>query len=354
MSNNGKSFIIIGIVTIIIIIFVYFNNYDNYFYVYKFSSVKDYKSDINIETNHTSKIQDYLFNILFVETNENKTNLSLKQLCAIESAALNNPNALINFFSVGPVVDEYLTKRYKNIQTRKFSVQDVFKDTPMNDWWKNYEDKIRKGEFNLVHTSDALRVALIWKYGGIYLDTDTITIRNLNYLLNFPGVGAQDKSTANNAVINFPKNHRFTNELIKEFVKNYNPKCWGCKGPELFTQVFKNYCKTKDFYITNLLTNERMYDKIINSYLNNNTNTNQCDIYIYPINYFYPIIWSSSEKMFKDSKIDFDKFLDTYIIHFWNKSSKKYHAKSGDHSIFGYFSNLNCPIVNKMNPNLVF
>jgi hypothetical protein len=184
-----------------------------------------------------------------------------------------------------------------------------------------------------------------------YLDTDTITIRNLNDLLNFPGIGAQDEKNVNNAVINFPKHHGFIDNLMKEFVKDYNPGCWACKGPELFKKVFKDYCKTKDFYLTHKLTKEKMFDTIINSDFNNKS---ECDIHIFPINYFYPIKWSSAEKLFSNSYFDKETFLDSYIIHFWNKLSQKYHAKPGDSSVYSYFSKLNCPYIYKMNSNFVF
>jgi hypothetical protein len=348
VAVNGKNLIKIAITLGIVIILVHFVTYEN-ISSNKLTSVLDYTNDIEIEKN---TIQEYFFNIIFVETNEKKSNLSLKLLCAIESAALNNPDALINFFSVNAVVNDYLTDRYKNIQSKKFLIEDVFKDTPMYNWWIKNKNIIKKGEFNFVHTSDALRVALIWKYGGIYLDTDTITVRNLNYLINFPGVGANDESSANNAVINFPKHHNFIAQLIKEFVKNYDPGCWACKGPLLVSRVFRDYCKTQNFYKTHLLTKEKIYETIMNS--DSNYNKSQCDIHIYPINYFYPISWFNSEKLFNNFKIDKEKFLDTYIVHFWNKVSKNYHAKPGDGSVYEYFSKLNCPVIYKMNSNLVF
>jgi hypothetical protein len=181
MNYSGKNFIIVGIIATIAVIFVYFNSYE-YFPVNKFSPiVNDDTSYIennssNFETvNNTSEIEKYLrnndnqFNIIFVETNKNKYNLSLKQLCAVESAALNNPNASIIFFSINAIVNNYLRERYKNILSINFRIDQVFNDTPFNDWWKKYKTQIQKGQFNLVHTSDALRIALIWKYGGIYL-----------------------------------------------------------------------------------------------------------------------------------------------------------------------------------------
>ncbi len=46
-----------------------------------------------------------------------------------------------------------------------------------------------------VHLSDAVRVALLWKYGGTYLDLDTVTIRPFLHLYdNFIGLQVRERS----------------------------------------------------------------------------------------------------------------------------------------------------------------
>jgi len=138
---------------------------------------------------------------------------------------------------------------------------------------------------------------------------------------------------------------------MKEFIKDYNPACWGCKGPELLTKVIKDYCKTNDFYNTIRLTKDRIYNTILDIAINNQS---KCDLHVYPINNFYPINWMNAQNLFTKSGFDKELFLDTYIIHFWNKMSKKYHAKPGDGSVYEYFSKLNCPYIYKMNDTIVF
>ena len=64
----------------------------------------------------------------------------------------------------------------------------------------------------MVHIADALRMAVLWKQGGVYMDLDFIAIKNVSPLLNYPGLGIQHNPTMpNNAVLIFPKNH----ELLK-------------------------------------------------------------------------------------------------------------------------------------------
>ena len=341
MKNIFKVFLKISI--IIGIIFIYLCIvFDDNFKDFKSNSFKSLRIfDGKKSTN------EHKFNIFFVETNENKTKLTSKDSCAIESAALNNPDALVFYYSKNVVIDKNLLNRYKNIQTRKLIVEDIFKNTPFFSLWK----KLVIGSYSLNHLSDALRLALIWKYGGIYLDTDIITIKSLRIILNFPGIGAYSESAANNAVIVYPKNHPFINQTMIEFTKNYNPNCFDCHGPRLITRVFNDYCKTNNLYYTNLLTKKKVYDKLTGSLNRNIENNLECNnMFVYPINYFYPIAWQKYGTLFKtDSKLDKEIFIDSFGVHFWNKMSKKDYTKSGDGSIYDYFSSKNCPSIKNIN-----
>jgi mannosyltransferase OCH1-like enzyme len=41
----------------------------------------------------------------------------------------------------------------------------------------------------LAHISDAVRLALMWKYGGFYSDLDTISLKDFSPLLKYSGFG---------------------------------------------------------------------------------------------------------------------------------------------------------------------
>ena len=70
--------------------------------------------------------QEYLNmnNIIFIETNENKITLSSKVLCALESAAFNNPKSLILLFASNvSILDSKIFQKYKNIQVKKLLIE---------------------------------------------------------------------------------------------------------------------------------------------------------------------------------------------------------------------------------------
>ena len=324
---------------------------------YMILSWNEYLSDIELwpgvesprvlVENINEQSKDYAFNIFFVETNENKTKLTSKESCAIESAALNNPNALVFYYSKNVVIDKDLVVRYKNIRAKKLIVDAILDHTSIYVQWLRMKSRVKLSNHNLNHISNALRLAFMWKYGGIYLDTDIITIKDLSFLLNFPGIGAYTESGINNAVLVFPKNHPFINQTMVQFFNDYNPKCFSCYGPQLITRVFKDFCKTKYLYQTHLLTKKKIYDKLTDSRGGGIKNDSQCNnIFIYPINYFYSIAWQKYNLIFSnDSKVDKEIFIDSFGVHFWNKMSKNNHSKPGDGSIYDYFSKSNCPSI---------
>ena len=73
--------------------------------------------------------------------------------------------------------------------TVPFTYEEAFSGTRLESWfhkWRGVHDELTKssakGDGNirtaLSHLSDALRLALLWKYAGTYLDTDIITLRD--------------------------------------------------------------------------------------------------------------------------------------------------------------------------------
>ena len=84
--------------------------------------------------NSTVSKYDYN-NIIFVETF--KKSFDIKQLCAIESAAKHNPNAKIIVKSLSAKLDvEDFTGTYSNIESSIIDLNETFKNTPFNEFWR--------------------------------------------------------------------------------------------------------------------------------------------------------------------------------------------------------------------------
>ena len=59
--------------------------------------------------------------------------------------------------------------------------------------------RLEWSRYKVSHTSDVLRVALLWRFGGTYLDTDMMVLRSFPDILDKPNIIVQE-------------NHRFSKQ----------------------------------------------------------------------------------------------------------------------------------------------
>ena len=109
---------------------------------------------------------DIPYNVFFIETNKTRKEFDMKQLCAIESAALNNPSANVYLYSINASNIESLSS-YSNLNYVKLIPEQVFSNTKLENWWKNNTNKILTATYSIQDISDSIRLSLLWKYGGI-------------------------------------------------------------------------------------------------------------------------------------------------------------------------------------------
>ena len=92
----------------------------------------------------------------------------------------------------------------------------------------------------IVHLSDALRVLLIWKFGGFYLDLDYVVMNKMTQYENFVVSNDNGKYGVTNNAFSFIHGHQFLFNVMNKLKESYNAKCWSCIGPGLFTQSLQN------------------------------------------------------------------------------------------------------------------
>lgn len=111
-------------------------------------------------------------------------NLNPRQCCAIESAAITNKNHNIYILNTCPLnmtvyeqSPEYIKKMLSlpNVYLVALTLKEYFHGSPVYNLYQS--NKISSSSYALEHLSDVLRFLTLWKYGGTYLDLDTITIR---------------------------------------------------------------------------------------------------------------------------------------------------------------------------------
>ncbi|XP_055501293.1 alpha-1,4-N-acetylglucosaminyltransferase-like, partial [Leucoraja erinacea] len=173
--------------------------------------------------------------------------------------------------------------------------------------------------------ADGCRLALLWKFGGIYLDTDIISLRSMPFA-NF--TCQEQAGIFNNAALGFPhKHHPFIWNCMEGFVVNIIEHVWVQQGPQMITRVLKKWCQ-----IDNLT-----------AFMGTECN----GISLWITSRFYPIPYSGWEKYcIAWKKEDREQtFLATYGIHVWNfmNSSKKRNLVAGNGSLLEYDFQMYCP-----------
>uniref|UniRef100_A0A8D0BJN8 Lactosylceramide 4-alpha-galactosyltransferase n=1 Tax=Salvator merianae TaxID=96440 RepID=A0A8D0BJN8_SALMN len=245
-------------------------------------------------------------NIYFVETSE-RTNPNFLFMCSVESAARIHPESKIIVLMKGLMShNKTLPKHlgisllscFPNVEIRPLDLNDLFSNTPLADWYLLAQQ--RWEPYFLPILSDACRITIMWKYGGIYLDTDFIVLKNLNNLTNV--LGTQSKYLLNGAFLSFEPKHKFIKLCMQDYVANYNRWIWGHQGPQLFTRVFKQWCSVHSLQ-----------------------SSKSCKgVTTLPREAFYPIRWQDWKKYFEPmNSSELPKlFNKTYAVHVWNKKSQ--------------------------------
>lgn len=155
--------------------------------------------------------------------------------------------------------------------------------------------KVYKAQHWIRITSDAYRLALIWKYGGLYFDTDVINIKKVP---EKDFVSCEEHNSVGNSAFGFLQQHPYVMDCMTDFILKYNDGIWGQQGPRLFTRVMKKSCphlhfsKVQDF---------------------------PCDVLnvtiMHPVR-FYPIHWSEWQRYLQAWK-EIPSFENSYGLHFW-------------------------------------
>jgi lactosylceramide 4-alpha-galactosyltransferase len=143
-------------------------------------------------------------NIFFLETS-GESCLTARQACSVESAARSNPYAMISVHMENSgyqkqtkikaelagqkrncAISNRLFKEWNNVKLVREDLLQHLRNTTL---WRLYEKaQLSQSIHPLTHRSDAVRVAMLWKFGGLYLDLDCLVFRPLYCLQNTVGL----------------------------------------------------------------------------------------------------------------------------------------------------------------------
>jgi len=243
--------------------------------------------------------------IFFLETS-GRSKLSPRQACSVESAAKFSKLhvqviLLSNTLDLTDNSSCYLHNSVSNVRFYKIDLHKIYKDTPLQDLVASR--KFQKSKFYVTHQSDALRLAVIFKYGGFYSDMDAVTIRDLSNFRNVIGatkINAKNDTLAHlaNGEFHFEAKHQLLWQTMKMFKKVYTGSTRVEVGPMLITKAVKEY-----FHLDTI---ERFKTKTLE---------------VAPTEAFYPIkafdvkqLWPTQPKTFVQW---FKLFQNSSMVHFY-------------------------------------
>lgn len=126
----------------------------------------------------------------------NKGALSPLQACAVEGFSRHNPNASVCVYATGvnTLAQPFLWDR-GNVELREMRAGELLTDVggPFQSWWTT----VYKGN-EQAELSQMLRLALLYAYGGVYVDLDMWSLKSLAGLRNTVGLaqGSPDAAAA--------------------------------------------------------------------------------------------------------------------------------------------------------------
>ncbi|KAJ8549593.1 hypothetical protein K7X08_033300 [Anisodus acutangulus] len=193
----------------------------------------------------------------------------------------------------------------------------LFKNTIAQAWiYSLMKGNVDPGEVSLgQNLSNLLRLGLLYKFGGIYLDTDVIVLKSFRKLRNVIGAQTIDVETRNwsrlnNAVMIFDKGHPLLYKFIEEFALTFDGNKWGHNGPYLVSRVVARVSGRDGYNFT-----------------------------VLPPMAFYPVDWNRIGSLFLGPRNEtHSRWLllklrkiqsESLAVHLWNKQSRGLEVEEG-------------------------
>jgi hypothetical protein len=273
--------------------------------------------------------------------------MTMRNRRSLESILYHHPDSCVTLYGNSLPIEEilfYLELGY-DVRIVPYSLRGMLEDaigsksSRMNMYVQAFLRRmpwISKGDFWYSHETDLIRLLILYKQGGVYLDTDMLILRPVTMLRNSLAWETEDRTSLNGALLAFEAENEFIFECIKEFIVYYSRDKWAENGPLLLTRVAIRgtwACKNKD--------PEAVHQT-------------DCHVSLLSRPYFYPIEWQWVENTcFLDNNPQSSSALLGYInsvsyaIHLNNKMTG-HHSRTMPGTLCRVILNkycLSCPAV---------
>ncbi|KAL4587276.1 hypothetical protein LXL04_000144 [Taraxacum kok-saghyz] len=245
-----------------------------------------------------------------------------REALAIDALFKSNPTSCLMILSNtmdsvhGIEILKPFTDRGFRVRAMAPDLEFLFNNTPAQSWLDHIKNGEKEpGKIPLPQNlSNLIRLAILYKYGGVYVDTDFIILKDFNSIRNSIGAQSATKSgnwtRLNNAVLIFDKNHPLLYKFMEEFASTFDGNKWGYNGPYLVSRVVQREGEMVELNFT-----------------------------VLPPKAFYPVDWTRVGGYFRPpvNKIH-GKWIEAklvqlrgsaYGVHLWNKQSRGLRIEEG-------------------------
>jgi len=249
----------------------------------------------------------------------------IKNIYDIELENSDIPNTIHYVFGLKEQIEEFPFVYYLSILSnvlinKPISIYFHYQYLPHGYWWDKAKPYLKLNYINTdntyfgdkrvlkyAHKADKIRLEMLLKYGGVYMDIDTITYKPYHHLLKYDFcIGIQEKIYKEkrveilycNAILFSKRNNAFLKSWIDEYSTYFDPDGWCEASVHLPSIIYKNLEKEQKINIK-ILEKEAFY---IPSY----TNVHKIFEGDHPINN------------------------NLLTLHFWNTYSEKYYKDIND------------------------
>lgn len=162
----------------------------------------------------------------------------------LESLLLHHPDACVVVLSETLELEafqEFVKEGYK-VAVAVPNLDELLKGTPTHIFASVWYEWRKTVNYPL-HYSELVRLAALYRYGGIYLDSDVIVLKPLKSFRNSVGTVKQvsKDSSFSGAVLVFEKQSPLLAECLEEWYSTYDDTLMQWNGAELMTRVIRNH-----------------------------------------------------------------------------------------------------------------
>ncbi|XP_049269259.1 lactosylceramide 4-alpha-galactosyltransferase-like [Rhipicephalus sanguineus] len=259
--------------------------------------------------------------IWFLETTY-QHKLSARQACSIESACRHNDDFIVHLLSTGNISSSEcayhrLISKFPNFHSSELNASVELAETPLAPLHAK-GGALHRSPHAVSHLSDFLRYSVLWKRGGVYLDTDVLVLKSLKGMRN--SAFYESNVTVASSVLIFEKHHPVLKILTDKCARAYDPNDWITCGPRIMSLLpsdaeFFNY-----------------------------------HVRIFKESLFFAVPWHKWEYFFNSKMApEVLRMVNrSYGVHFWNNFSKNRRIVHGSRSAMDVLARRHCPEVYRL------